>query len=62
MNKTKYILTSANIKMPSVIFFISLTLMIKIKKIIYGTAWKKERTTELVVSAILAGFRGVGKF
>lgn len=45
MNKTKYILTSANLKMPSMI---------------YGTAWKKEKTTDLVVAAILAGFRGVG--
>ncbi|KAJ9107539.1 hypothetical protein QFC21_000997 [Naganishia friedmannii] len=25
----------------------------------YGTAWKKERTTELVVKAVLAGFKGV---
>ncbi|KAK6909596.1 hypothetical protein I203_103617 [Kwoniella mangroviensis CBS 8507] len=28
-------------------------------KIMYGTAWKKERTTELVTQAIKAGFRGV---
>ncbi|KAH9830336.1 Aldo/keto reductase [Rhodofomes roseus] len=28
-------------------------------KIIYGTAWKKERTTELVVSAVLNGFRAI---
>ncbi|KAJ9123217.1 hypothetical protein QFC22_001411 [Naganishia vaughanmartiniae] len=28
-------------------------------KIVYGTAWKKERTTDLVVKAVLAGFRGV---
>ena len=27
--------------------------------IIYGTAWKKERTAELVVAAVLAGFRGI---
>eukprot|EP00193_Tetraselmis_chui_P006449 CAMPEP_0177766546 /NCGR_PEP_ID=MMETSP0491_2-20121128/8578_1 /TAXON_ID=63592 /ORGANISM="Tetraselmis chuii, Strain PLY429" /LENGTH=259 /DNA_ID=CAMNT_0019282959 /DNA_START=104 /DNA_END=880 /DNA_ORIENTATION=- len=26
---------------------------------LYGTAWKKERTTELVMTAVLAGFRGV---
>lgn len=25
----------------------------------YGTAWKKERTHELVVQAVLAGFRGI---
>jgi len=28
-------------------------------KIIYGTAWKKETTTELVVQAVLQGFRGI---
>uniref|UniRef100_A0A915CSS7 NADP-dependent oxidoreductase domain-containing protein n=1 Tax=Ditylenchus dipsaci TaxID=166011 RepID=A0A915CSS7_9BILA len=27
--------------------------------IIYGTAWKKEKTAELVVKAVLAGFRAV---
>ncbi|KAH9961320.1 Aldo/keto reductase [Russula dissimulans] len=27
--------------------------------LIYGTAWKKERTTSLVVSAVLAGFRAI---
>lgn len=27
--------------------------------IIYGTAWKKQRTTELVLEAFVAGFRGV---
>ncbi|KAG9002228.1 hypothetical protein FRB94_004043 [Tulasnella sp. JGI-2019a] len=28
-------------------------------KIIYGTAWKKERTAALVVQAVLQGFRGI---
>ncbi|KAI0745223.1 Aldo/keto reductase [Earliella scabrosa] len=28
-------------------------------KIIYGTAWKKDRTTALVVSAVLHGFRAI---
>lgn len=28
-------------------------------KIIYGTAWKKERTTELVIQAVKSGFRGI---
>jgi len=28
-------------------------------RLIYGTAWKKDATTELVVSAVLAGFRGI---
>ncbi len=27
--------------------------------IIYGTAWKKEKTTECVVMAVQAGFRGI---
>lgn len=25
----------------------------------YGTAWKKERTSDLVVQAVRAGFRGI---
>ncbi|KAG8903000.1 hypothetical protein FRB99_003833 [Tulasnella sp. 403] len=28
-------------------------------KIIYGTAWKKERTTALVIQAVLQGFRAI---
>ncbi|KAI0829650.1 Aldo/keto reductase [Trametes gibbosa] len=28
-------------------------------KIVYGTAWKKDRTTALVVSAVLHGFRAI---
>ncbi|KAJ3043596.1 hypothetical protein HDV00_004697 [Rhizophlyctis rosea] len=28
-------------------------------RILYGTAWKKDRTTSLVVKAVLAGFRGI---
>jgi len=32
---------------------------IPMPRIIYGTAWKKERTTDLVVRAIRAGFRGI---
>jgi len=27
--------------------------------LIYGTAWKKERTAELVIQAVTAGFRGI---
>jgi len=40
----QYTTTSAGVEMP---------------KIIYGTAWKKERTTELVIQAVQAGFRGI---
>ncbi len=32
---------------------------VKMPCLIYGTAWKKERTTDLVVKAITAGFRGI---
>lgn len=31
----------------------------RIPKLIYGTAWKKTSTRQLVKEAILAGFRGV---
>lgn len=40
----KWLTTSAGLKMP---------------RIIYGTAWKKDRTADLVVKAIQAGFRGI---
>jgi len=40
----KWLTTSAGVKMP---------------RIIYGTAWKKNRTADLVVKAIQAGFRGI---
>lgn len=32
---------------------------VKMPKIIYGTAWKKEATADLVEKALLTGFRGV---
>lgn len=44
MSEQKYLTTSAGVKMPC---------------IIYGTAWKKERTAELVAKALQAGFRGI---
>lgn len=44
IEKDKWITTSAGISMPP---------------IIYGTAWKKERTADLVVQAVTAGFRGI---
>lgn len=44
MSDQNYLITSAGVKMP---------------RIIYGTAWKKERTADLVVQAIQAGFRGI---
>lgn len=28
-------------------------------KLVYGTAWKKERTADLVYTALKAGFRGI---
>ena len=44
MSGQKWLTTSADVKMP---------------RIIYGTAWKKNRTADLVVKAIQAGFRGI---
>jgi diketogulonate reductase-like aldo/keto reductase len=44
MQDQKWLTTSAGVKMPW---------------IIYGTAWKKDRTADLVVKAIQAGFRGI---
>jgi len=44
MREQEYYTTSENVKMP---------------KIIYGTAWKKDRTEELVIKAIKLGFRGI---
>jgi len=44
MQEKDYVITSSGIKMP---------------KIIYGTAWKKERTTTLVEAALRCGFRGI---
>ncbi|CAF1340596.1 unnamed protein product [Didymodactylos carnosus] len=32
---------------------------IQMPRLIYGTAWKKERTKDLVIKAFLTGFRGV---
>ncbi len=40
----EWLITSAGVKMP---------------RIIYGTAWKKDRTADLVVKAIQTGFRGI---
>lgn len=31
----------------------------KFPKLVYGTAWKKDRTADLVYNAIKAGFRGI---
>jgi diketogulonate reductase-like aldo/keto reductase len=32
---------------------------VQMPRLIYGTAWKKEATTQLVIKAILNGFRGI---
>jgi hypothetical protein len=32
---------------------------IQMPRLIYGTAWKKEATTQLVIKAVLSGFRGI---
>lgn len=44
MDDRTYVMTTAGVRMP---------------KLIYGTAWKKELTAELVVKAVQAGFRGI---
>jgi diketogulonate reductase-like aldo/keto reductase len=44
MSGQQWITTAAGVKMPG---------------IIYGTAWKKEHTAELVVQAVQEGFRGI---
>ncbi|MDP2178316.1 aldo/keto reductase family protein [Methylicorpusculum sp.] len=44
MNQNHYLTSAYNVKMP---------------RIIYGTAWKKERTAALVQQAIQQGFRGI---
>src|SRR5687767_8148265 len=44
MKNHEWLTTSANIKMP---------------RLIYGTAWKKEKTAELVIKAVKTGFRGI---
>jgi len=44
MHVHPHIMTNANVKMPA---------------LIYGTAWKKEHTADLVVQAVLNGFRGI---
>ncbi|MGB3224354.1 MAG: aldo/keto reductase [Desulforhopalus sp.] len=44
MVNQQWLITSAGVKMPP---------------IIYGTAWKKDRTADLVVKAIQSGFRGI---
>jgi len=44
MSDSKTLVTAAGVTMP---------------RIIYGTAWKKERTKDLVVAAVRAGFSGI---
>jgi len=44
MSAQKWLTTSAGVAMPP---------------IIYGTAWKKERTADLVLQAVQTGFRGI---
>jgi diketogulonate reductase-like aldo/keto reductase len=44
MEDQKWLTTAAGVKMP---------------RLIYGTAWKKERTADLVVNAVQSGFKGI---
>lgn len=44
MNQNNFLLSAYDVRLP---------------KIVYGTAWKKERTAELVTQALTLGFRGI---
>jgi diketogulonate reductase-like aldo/keto reductase len=44
MAEQEWVTTAAGVRMP---------------KLLYGTAWKKERTADLVVQAVQSGFRGI---
>eukprot|EP00906_Rhabdomonas_costata_P008966 RCo012712 len=39
--------------------FVTTLAGVAMPRMIYGTAWKKDRTTDLVVQAVRAGFRGI---
>eukprot|EP00696_Hemimastix_kukwesjijk_P016115 gnl/Hemi2/4421_TR1551_c0_g1_i1.p1 gnl/Hemi2/4421_TR1551_c0_g1~~gnl/Hemi2/4421_TR1551_c0_g1_i1.p1 ORF type:complete len:300 (+),score=100.18 gnl/Hemi2/4421_TR1551_c0_g1_i1:34-900(+) len=39
--------------------FVTTLAGVQMPRLIYGTAWKEARTTELVVKAVVAGFRGI---
>lgn len=39
--------------------FLVSSFMVRMPRMLYGTAWKKERTAELVALALRAGFRGI---
>jgi len=39
--------------------FITTVAGVRMPKLVYGTAWKKERTEALVMQAVKAGFRGI---
>lgn len=47
--------TSASVQEPWVVTSYG----VKMPRLIYGSAWKKERTTELVLDAVRSGFRGI---
>ena len=40
-------------------FKLKYSLSTTIPRLVYGTAWKKERTAELVYQALRAGFKGI---
>eukprot|EP00808_Paulinella_micropora_P028010 g38567.t1 len=48
-----------NTPVPSGAKFVTSNAGVRMPKLIYGTAWKKEATTDLVVQAVLQGFRGI---
>ena len=52
-----YISTSIYFLIPNILLIASTTA--SPPTILYGTAWKRERTYELVLAALRAGFRGI---
>ncbi|KXS21683.1 Aldo/keto reductase [Gonapodya prolifera JEL478] len=52
-------MTSDREAMPSKYTHFTTNAGVRMPRIVYGTAWKKERTTDLVVKAVLSGFRGI---
>ena len=51
------VLNSTNMSLTG--HFVTTSAGVQMPRFIYGTAWKKDRTTDLVVKAVLAGFRGI---
>ncbi|GAU96241.1 hypothetical protein RvY_07712 [Ramazzottius varieornatus] len=51
------VLSSTNMSLTG--HFVTTSAGVQMPRFIYGTAWKKDRTTDLIMKAVLAGFRGI---